>query len=62
MADKEAELNVVQDRLAVLTLDLHTSMRHLSRAEAVVRIEDQHMTVTASRGLSAWVVEQVRSA
>ena len=26
MADKEAELNVIQDRLAVLTLDLHASM------------------------------------
>ena len=40
MTDKEAELNVIQDRIAVLTLDLWAAMQHLSRAEAVTRIED----------------------
>ena len=36
VADKEAELNVIQDCLAMLTLDLRASMWHLSCAEAVV--------------------------
>ena len=40
VADKEAELNVIQDCLPVLTLDLRAFMRHLSRAKAVIRIED----------------------
>ena len=61
MADKEAELNVIQDRLAVLTLDLHASMRRLSHAKAVVWIEDWRTTATTSRGLSAWVVERGHS-
>ena len=61
VADKEAELNVIQDCLTVLTLDLRASMWHLSRAEAVVWIEDWCTMATASRGLSAWVVEQGHS-
>ena len=58
VADKEAELNVIQDHLAVLTLDLRTSMRRLARAKAVTWIEDRRTTAVASRGLSAWVVER----
>ena len=61
VADKEAELNVIQDCLTVLTLDLRASMWPLSRAEAVVWIEDWCTMATASRGLSAWVVEQGHS-
>ena len=57
MADKEAELNVIQDRIAVLTLDLRAAMQRLSRAEAVTRIEDRCTTVAAQHTLSAWVVE-----
>ena len=40
MTDKKAELNIIQDRIAVLTLDLRAAMQRLSRAEAVARIED----------------------
>ena len=40
MTEKEAELNIIQDRIAVLTLDLRAAMQRLSRAEAVTRIED----------------------
>ena len=40
MTDKEAELNVIQDRIAVLTLDLQAARQRLSRAEAVTRIKD----------------------
>ena len=61
MTDKEAELNVIQDRIAVLMLDLRAAMQHLSRAEAVTRIEDQRTTAAPQHALSAWVVEQGRS-
>ena len=40
MADKEAELNVIQDCIAVLTLDLRAAMQRPSCVEAVTRIED----------------------
>ena len=58
MTDKEAELNVIQDRIAVLTLDLRAAMQHLSRAEAVTRIEDRRTTAVPQHALSAWVVER----
>ena len=61
MMDKEAELNIIQDRIAVLTLDLRATMQCLSRAEAVTRIEDRRTTVVFSRALLAWVVERGRS-
>ena len=61
MMDKEAELNVIQDRIAVLTLDLRAAMQCLSCAEAVMRIEDQRTTAVSQRALSAWVVEPGRS-
>ena len=55
MADKEAELNAIQDRLAVLTLDLRASMQHLSRAEAVIRIEDWRTRQLSPEGcLHGW--------
>ena len=40
MTDKEAELNIIQDHIAVLTLDLRAAMQRLLHAEAVTRIED----------------------
>ena len=40
MADKEAELNVIQDCIAVLTLDLRAAMQRPSCVKAVTRIED----------------------
>ena len=58
MTEKEAELNVIQDCIAVLTLDLRAAMQRLSHAEAVTRIEDQRTMAVAPRALSAWVVEQ----
>ena len=58
MTDKEAELNVIQDHIAVLTLDLRAAMKRLSRAEAVTRIEERRTMVVSPRALSAWVVEQ----
>ena len=61
MTEKKAELNVIQDRIAVLTLDLRAAMQRLSCAEAVTRIEDRRTTAVAPRALSAWVVEQGRS-
>ena len=61
MMEKEAELNVIQDRIAVLTLNLRAAMQHLSRVEAVTRIEDRRTTAVAPRALSAWVVKQGRS-
>ena len=61
MMDKEAELNVIQDRIAVLTLDLRAAMQRLSCAEAVTRIEDRRTTAVPQRALSAWVVERGRS-
>ena len=61
MTDKEAELNVIQDRIAVLTLDLRAAMQRLSQAEAVARIEDRRTTAVPQRALSAWVVEQGHS-
>ena len=61
MTEKEAELNVIQDRIAVLTLDLQAAMQRLLRAEAVTRIEDRRTTAVAPRALSAWVVERGRS-
>ena len=61
MTDKEAELNVIQDRIAVLTLDLRAAMQRLSRAEAVTRIEDQRTTAAPQQALSTWVVERGRS-
>ena len=57
MRDKEAELNVIQDHIAVLTLDLRAAMQRLSRAEAVTRIEDRRTTAVPQHALSAWVVE-----
>ena len=61
MVDKEAELNVIQDHIAALTLDLRAAMQRLLRAEAVTRIKDQRTTAAPQRALSAWVVEQGRS-
>ena len=61
MTDKEAELNVIQDCIAVLMLDLRAAMQHLLRAEAVTRIEDRRTTAAPQHALSAWVVEQGRS-
>ena len=61
MMDKKAELNVIQDRIAVLTLDLWAAMQRLSCAEAVTRIEDRRTTAVPQRALSAWVVERGRS-
>ena len=61
MMDKEAELNVIQDHIAILTLDLQAAMQRLSRAEAVARIEDRRTTAVSPRALSAWVVEQGHS-
>ena len=60
MMDKEAELNVIQDCIAVLTLDLRAAMQHLLRAEAVTRIEDRRTTAVPQHALSAWVVKQGR--
>ena len=57
MTGKEAELNVIQDCIAVLTLDLWAAMQRLSRAEAVTRIKDRCTTAAPLRALSAWVVE-----
>ena len=57
MTDKEAELNVIQDRIAVLTLDLLAAMQRLLHAEAVTRIKDRRTTAVSPRTLSAWVVE-----
>ena len=51
MMDKEAELNVIQDRIAMLTLDLRAAMQCLSRAKAVTRIEDQRTTTAPQRAL-----------
>ena len=61
MMDKEAELNVIQDHIAILTLDLQAAMQRLSRAEAVARIEDRCTTAVSPRAFSAWVVEQGHS-
>ena len=61
MTDKEAELNVIQDRIAVLTLDLLAAMQRLLHAEAVTRIKDRRTTAVSPRTLSAWVVERGRS-
>ena len=61
MTDKEAELNVIQDRIAVLTLDLRAAMQQLSRAEAVTRIKDRRTTAALQQALSAWVVERGHS-
>ena len=61
MTDKEAELNIIQDRIAVLMLDLQAAMQHLSRAEAVARIEDRRTMAVPQRALSAWVVERGHS-
>ena len=61
MMDKEAELNVIQDCITVLTLNLRAAMQHLSHAKAVTRIEDQRTTAAPQHALSAWVVEQGRS-
>ena len=61
MMDKEAELNVIQDHIAVLTLDLRAAMQCLSHAEAVMQIEDRRTTAVSQRALSAWVVERGRS-
>ena len=58
MTDKEAELNDIQDHIAVLTLDLRAAMQCLSCAEAVTRIEDRRTTAVAPRALLAWVVER----
>ena len=58
MMDKEAELNIIQDRIAVLTLDLQAAMQHLSHAEAVTRIEERRTTTVPQHALSAWVVKQ----
>ena len=58
MTEKEAELNVIQDRIAVLTLDLQAAMQRLSHAEVVTRIEDRRTTAVSLHALSAWVVEQ----
>ena len=62
MTDKEAELNVIQNHIAVLTLDLRAAMQRLSRAEAITRIEDRRTMAVPQHTLSAWVVEQGRSA
>ena len=51
MMDKEAELNVIQDHIAVLTLDLQAAMQRLSRAKAVTRIEDRRTTTGPQRAL-----------
>ena len=48
MTDKEAELNVIQDRITVLMLDLRAAMQHLSHAKAVTRIKDQRTTALPS--------------
>ena len=61
MTDKEAELNIIQDHIAIITLDLRAAMQRLSCAEAVTRIEDRRTTAVPQHALSAWVVEQGRS-
>ena len=61
MTDKEAELNVIQDCIAILTLDLRAAMQCLSRAKAVTRIEDRCTMAVSQHALSAWVVEQGHS-
>ena len=61
MTDKEAELNVIQDRIAVLTLELRAAMQRLSCTKAVTRIEDRRTTAVSQHPLSAWVVEQGHS-
>ena len=60
MMDKEAELNIIQDCITVLTLDLRAAMQRLLRAEAVTRIEDRRTTAVPQHALSAWVVKQGR--
>ena len=61
MTDKEAELNVIQNCIAVLMLDLRAAMQQLSRAEAITRIKDRRTTAVPQQALSAWVVKQGRS-
>ena len=61
MRDKEAELEVIQDRIAVLTMDLRAAMQCLSCAKAVTRIEDRCTTAEVPHALSAWVVKRGRS-
>ena len=61
MTDKEAELNIIQDRIAVLMLDLRAAMQRLLRAEAVTRIKDRRTMAAPQQALLAWVVERGRS-
>ena len=61
-ADKvEQQISALQDRMVNISLTLHESMRHLTEAEAVKRIEDRRARTVHSTLVHPWIIERGRS-
>ena len=57
--EKEAQIRVLEDRIADITMEVHANMKRLARAQAVSRIEEHRGAAT--RAVHAWTFERGRS-
>ena len=57
--EKEAQIHVLEDRVADITMELHANMKRLARAQAVSRVEEHRGSAT--RAVHAWTFERGRS-
>ena len=61
-ADKvEQQISALQDRMVDISLTLHASMRRLTEAEAVRRIEDRRARTVHTTLVHPWIVERGHS-
>ena len=58
-AQKQAKVDILNDRLSDIILELQRCVLHLSRANAVQRIEERRGEV--ARHIGAWAFERGRS-
>ena len=57
--EKEAQIQVLEDRVADITMEVHANMKRLAHAQAVSRVEEYRGTT--SRAVHAWTFERGRS-
>ena len=57
--EKEAQIRVLEDRVADITMEVHANMKRLARVQAVSRVEEHRGST--SRAVHAWTFERGRS-
>ena len=57
--EKEAQIRVLKDRVADITMEVHANMKRLARAQAISHVEEHQGTT--SRAVHAWIFERGHS-